>query len=433
MPGKDAELKKSIVCIQNFLKTRVTRRHVEMFSFADYALPESQQTNYPALFAGNGPLNIEIPVDKQVGKPFLLVGVSCFYMLKLAVNLCAKGQFDLLKKIIVLDNSKNVVSFWRYMQQTLYVSSDFTAFKTLLQDDEASWSSLCSTDNNKTYVGTIPFEAGYEPFIYSSKRYNVYQCYALIDWLCERVGFERLKSWVMDAMIIPCDWRDKNNMIFNRVDEFAKQHGYEVAVYSSNIVSFVDQYDTDKHEDFEQVFFTIKQLNPIVSLYLDVKFGLTELFGGISGNVFMPSKLLCFSGAGAKDRLLELTGWHAAKEIYNKNTEARKQVVSCFIGAIGQLKQKNYPVMLNLAKEAYESFEKICADECLIDRYVKDYLLGRVLGLAHIKNGDMVPGKSFLEQSANYLGSLYGNSDAVKKYKAEVSGLCQSANYRVTA
>jgi hypothetical protein len=206
--------------------------------------PISLCTSYPVNISGNDPEITFLPTHQPTDR-IALIGTSGLRTLKIA---CQLGS--VYPKIFLIDNSQDVVHFWKALQQKIKIAS--------------------SADG---ILEKITLPACVCPNCNSSTKY--------LKLLCEQYGFEKVKAIILHASVIAQDWADEKT--FTVIGNITKYHRYQsVYVYASNIICYVDTEVRAK-----KILRNIERLNPDLTIHTDM----ISVRGGYKPqNVFLCAK-----------------------------------------------------------------------------------------------------------------------------------------------
>lgn len=231
---EDIRVEKAAIKIQSFSRHFFARKK---YHFVKKPLDECQ--NYPLRVIGNDPVIKALPQHLSHDN-ILLVGTSGLRTLE---NACILG--GRLPKILLIDDSKQVIQFWLNLKKMVASASNQGNFITKLMDEKRREVKKCSCHYCIKY---------YQGMIY------------YLQYLCNQYYFERVKRILLHAMIIPQDWADKNT--FNIINNYIQRHQYQgVYLYPSNIVAYVADSD---HKKAIQILENIEQLNPDLVIHTDM-------------------------------------------------------------------------------------------------------------------------------------------------------------------
>lgn len=193
-------------------------------------LPKEQQTNYHTMVKGNDPVaKIHAHPKKE---PIALIGISGLRAVEIAADLS-----DAFVKIIIVDNSKYVCSFWRTIRELASHHKDAGIFieetcKRAYDSEKDSPYLKAQQDDTREYI----------------------------EYLCEKYGFERIKRMIAGATILCASW--DNSVTLKNIKHILKHIEINtVYMYPSNLASYVIADSVDK-EMALRILDNINQLTP---------------------------------------------------------------------------------------------------------------------------------------------------------------------------
>jgi hypothetical protein len=190
-------------------------------------------TNYNLFVRGNDPEIHCLPRHSSSDK-VLLIGTSGLRTLEIA---CQLGSAHL--KILLLDNSRHVIQFWRGLQRLM---KDATSEIGIL-DRLAPITCPCSQCMASNKADTQYFAS-----------------------LCLEHGFDKIKHMILHASIIPQDLGNKET--FRVISNLVAYHQYQgVYAYLSNIVAYVANTD---EASAKGILENIALLNPTLAIHTDL-------------------------------------------------------------------------------------------------------------------------------------------------------------------
>ncbi|WP_419419887.1 hypothetical protein ACNVED_00850 [Legionella sp. D16C41] len=200
-------------------------------------LPQNELQDYPVMIEGNDP-------DIRGLEPYRcddnisvgLVATSGMRSLELACQLSAG-----LTKLIIIDNSRQVIAFWRKTKALIVESSEA---ETFLQD-------------LRNYVKQS--KCGREHLIEAEFDY--------LNSMFQVFGFSHLKKIITNATIIAQSWADDETM--RAIKEFlADEQVDRIYAYVSNIVAHTCK--DNNHAEADKILQNIQNLNPAMAIHTDL-------------------------------------------------------------------------------------------------------------------------------------------------------------------
>lgn len=214
-------------------------------NYAIKHLPKSELQDYKVLITGNDPKMNCLPhheKDEQIA----LIGTSGMRSVEIACELSGGTP-----KLIILDNSKQVVEFWREARKLIANCNSQSDFLNSL----SFYIDITQCDR----MGLKNDELKY------------------LEQLFNKYGFDRLKHIISGATVIAQSWADKD--VINKIKNIlALTEIQTVYAYPSNIVAYL--YEDGEKANALQVLKNIQMLNPTLAIHTDLVFGRPE-------NVFM--------------------------------------------------------------------------------------------------------------------------------------------------
>lgn len=196
-------------------------------------LPADQITEYQIRIMGNDPNFEGLSQHKVTNEKIAIIGTSGLKVLDIAYQL---SDLTITPKIIIVDNSKSVIRFWRALREFVcrYNGSP--------------------SDFDEQLVGFI--ESIAEPQLFNNKAPIKEPLLNLL----QQIGQSHFISMVKHSSILLQDWGNKDTFI--KLKNILKVHGIDkIYLYPSNIACF-----TKEQTKRELVLSNIEQFNPTLSL-----------------------------------------------------------------------------------------------------------------------------------------------------------------------
>lgn len=191
--------------------------------------------NYPVNVRGNDPVINGLP-EHEAHEKIVIVATSGLRSVEIAGKM--KTQFP---KLIILDNSKQVIHFWRTLRKISENNEIVDAASFFLYLDEY-----------------------YKDDIYLREK-NPEKDFEYIDFLFKEYGFEKIKKILANTAIIGQSWADKNTFV--KIRNIASYHKYDsVYTYPSNIVAYL-HFAQKRADEALQVLENIALLNPTMTFH----------------------------------------------------------------------------------------------------------------------------------------------------------------------
>lgn len=234
--------------IQSSWKGRNTRK-----KFAFKQLPEIQMTKSHTFLVGNDPKITGLePYASVSGEKVALIGTSGLRALALV---CKLGNREALPKLIIVDNSKQVIKFWRNLREMVakdvYHSNDefLQKFQEFFEQNKA----LCRILSNDAFTclnaGALEYE-NQDPVLFLSQLIGAF-------------GLHYVCMIIKSSVIIGQSWADTT--LFSSLKNILKLNGIDKTyIYPSNIPSVIDD------EDLDSFFANIQIIAPHLSIITDL-------------------------------------------------------------------------------------------------------------------------------------------------------------------
>lgn len=214
----------------------LTRGFFSRNEFKLSSIPSTHRLLSPLFIKGNDPEINKLPrylSDKKI----IIIGTSGLRIVELACKLGGK-----LPKIVLVDNSRNVIEFWHALKDVAITSLHKKEFiNNLFPEDDLS---------------PKPVDA----------------CWKVCSYLLElfdSFGFDRVKKIIAHATILPQKWEDKKT--FKSLRCVITLHQYDgVYVYPSNISAFL--WACNQENKTKQVLNNIELLNPDLAIHTNLGF-----------------------------------------------------------------------------------------------------------------------------------------------------------------
>lgn len=420
--GDQAQLNQAAIRIQKAWQRHVFRKNAPKNPFEKFVLDSDAQTNFPAVFSGNDPDELDKLCGMKIGEPFVFVGTSCFFSFRLALACSDQGRSALIKKIIILDNSRNVIRFWSYLRCQIAQCFNYDSFERNLRNCQAEWCVLFPSDAGFQVSGSIPIRKDHEPLVYDTIQMMINRFYIYLREANEAVGFSELKRLIGSVWALPCDWVSKSEALFHAIRDWASKEKLKIALYTSNIASVLSDWDKPEFSDDLLLFFSrVKLLEPIVSIYSDTKMLLAHEILGMSPLTGAPSQLICMTGVGEK-AVQQLISPRKIKSDFDSGMKVMPDIKKHFFNALVAFGENKYVAAVADFNDAINLYEQVASKGNLPDQYFLRYMLERLRGISMIKGGDE-KGVVHLENSLHYFQSLYGSCEAERALKKEVTDL----------
>lgn len=221
----------SLVRLQATVRGFLARKHCNINQ-----LPQNQLSDYRIFITGNDP---EIkglpthPAEEQIA----LIGTSGFRSLALA---CALSQG--IPKLIILDNSRYVVNFWRMARHLAEQSLDQSTFLCLLKDYAITSQCYREDLNNEFY---------------------------LIETGMNKTDFHQVKKIIAGSVVLGQSWEDERLML--TLKNILDHHEIKtVYAYVSNIAACTN---AGNPREADNILKNIQKLGPVIAIHTDLYCG----------------------------------------------------------------------------------------------------------------------------------------------------------------
>lgn len=223
--------------IPSIIKTQaMVRGFLARKAYQIKPLPKAALKDYPVLITGNDPCIKRLP-RHNADETVALVGTSGMRSIEIACRL-SNGHV----KLIIIDNSRQVTSFWRAAREIMMLSNTEDQFlkelNTYLKISHCSRNS-CLTKEESHYLK------------------------ALIDYF----GLGKIKQIMTSAVVLGQSWGDTAVIIKvkNVLAHLEIQYTY---AYVSNIVSYLAC--RNENAEAQKVLENIQRLEPYIAIHTDL-------------------------------------------------------------------------------------------------------------------------------------------------------------------
>lgn len=240
----------NVIKIQSVIRGSQTRDKYQMNE-----LPRAALENYPTFVVGNDPqmppeLNNYIQPDDKIA----LVATSGMRAVSLA---CKLGNSKQLPKIILVDNSSQVVEFWK-------------AMRSFVQDDTKAGTKELFLENlplflqkNRCLYRELDAKA-FENSCTDKVKYLSQDISIYFKALIDKYDYKYIKDIISHAYIIQQSWADIE--VFAKIKNILNYLGIsKIFMYPSNIVSCIGNESVQN-----QVLQNIESLTPILSIHTNL-------------------------------------------------------------------------------------------------------------------------------------------------------------------
>ncbi|WP_131781450.1 hypothetical protein [Legionella gresilensis] len=194
-------------------------------------IPKQDLEDYKVMIKGNDPIIDKLP-QHEANEDVALIAVSGMRSLEIACQL-SKGK----PKLIIIDNSRQVVEFWRKARAVMSQSYNETDFLNELKDY------VVGTRCNRPRFTDNEFE-------YLEKIFHTFE-------------FTRIKQIISNVTVLGQSWADEQVMF--KVKNILDYHGIRnIYAYPSNLIAYLDG---DREGD--KILQNIALVNPIMAIHTD--------------------------------------------------------------------------------------------------------------------------------------------------------------------
>lgn len=213
-----------------------TRRFFAQKKYGIKQISVANREDYKVFIRGNDP-QITLQPHSQPDEHIALVATSGMRSIELACQLDTNRI-----KLIILDNSKQVIAFWQKAKEILSFADTKEIFLIHLYD----------------YISTTNCDKG------SSRERNM----QYLEDLFKKYGFDKIKMIINSSSVIAQSWSDTD--IINKIKNILKyQNINAIYAYPSNIVAYL--YNKLEINNSKMVLENIALLNPIAAIHTDMQ------------------------------------------------------------------------------------------------------------------------------------------------------------------
>jgi len=217
-------------------------------NFAITQLTTQQLANYKAFLVGNDPVIDNIERYAPVTGSIAVVGLSCARVIKIACEIACK-QIE-VPKIFLVENSRQVISFWRSLKALAhkvgYAEEFAVELERFLAKNPQLWRSIANKFGKE---GKIYPEQNLRGFF--TELFNLH-------------GFSRVMEIIKRAVVIKQSWTSE--ALFEKLNNmFLKLEIKNVVVYASNLVTYMKA--VAGVAGAKQILKNISLLNPLLAIH----------------------------------------------------------------------------------------------------------------------------------------------------------------------
>lgn len=247
----DISPNESATRIQSFWRGHSYRKEITIKQ-----LTEKQMKYCRAYLVGNDPQITGLaPYASKPGETIALIGTSGFRSLALA---CELGHKESIPKLIIVDNSYQVITFWRSLRKmvekkTFADPKKFTqAFRKFLYQNEDLYRIMADD---------------YFSSRHNSPHYENQNTELYLNHLIDSFGLDYLCKIIKKATFIAQSWTDKT--LFKALKNILALHNIDkIYLYPSNILHCIEH--TNAKVKADDLLANIQQIAPTLSIITDV-------------------------------------------------------------------------------------------------------------------------------------------------------------------
>lgn len=249
--GTNSIQEESALLIQSFWRGYFTKK-----KYRFKQLPETQMKTFLTLLVGNDPKikGLE-PYMSIPGEKIALIGTSGLRSLALA---CKLGNRNTPPKLIIIDNSRHVINFWRNLR-TMVEKSVFNdkheflkKFNEFLKQNCELYRSPPHDARDRSISGILEYE-GHNHSLF-------------LENLIDTFELQYVQTIIKSAVIIGQSWTDE--VLFVRLKNILKLNGInKIFIYPSNIAHYIKRDEIDETDGF---FKNIQIISPVLSIVTDL-------------------------------------------------------------------------------------------------------------------------------------------------------------------
>jgi hypothetical protein len=218
------------------------------------ALPDNEREDYPAFVIGNDPkMPPELDHYIEPEDKIALVATSGFRAISLA---CKLGNPNQIPKILLVDNSRQVIALWRAMRD--FVRNDSKAdigplflyyLEKFLSEHQRLYRNLPADILKKHCTEQVS--------------YLSQDIFGYFKTLINKYDYQYVRKVIMHTSLIEQSWADSDT--FNKIGNILSYLNIDkIIMYPSNIVACIDDQETQ-----EKVLNNIEALSPMLSIHTD--------------------------------------------------------------------------------------------------------------------------------------------------------------------
>lgn len=208
-----------------------------------HSLSKEQLRSYNTNVPGNDPNILNLPRHRS-NTQVALVATSGVRSVHIACELGGK-----LPKIFLIDNSRHVIDYWRYIQREMKTATNKSEFFAAL----TAYTMRCVEPQDIVELLVRQKE------LKEDIRYYTF--------LFENYGFSRCKSIILNTSVIPQSWEDVST--FRKIKNICIYLGYDkLYAYASNIASYL--HIKGQSASARKVLENIQLLEPNLAIHSDL-------------------------------------------------------------------------------------------------------------------------------------------------------------------
>jgi hypothetical protein len=243
---------------QKFYIERLTKIQATVRGFLDRQkfnikpLKNNELKDYPTFAVGNDPqMPKELDQYHNPNEPIALIATSGMRPVSLA---CKLGNSNHIPKIILVDNSKDVIAFWHAMR-------DFIEDNTKSGTKELFSKHFPDFLKNNQHLYRNFSDENYKKYCTDKVKYLNQNVDVFFKALIKKYGYDYVRNVIKHTSIIPQSWADSNTFV--KIKNILTHLGInQIYLYPSNIVACV------KDEKIQnQILENIYKMAPVLSIH----------------------------------------------------------------------------------------------------------------------------------------------------------------------
>ncbi|OGT36455.1 MAG: hypothetical protein A3F11_11735 [Gammaproteobacteria bacterium RIFCSPHIGHO2_12_FULL_37_14] len=237
--------------IQNNFRTYLAQKKYQV-----QELSPNAQTNYPTHIVGNDPVMTDDIFSYKSKKDEKIALIATGGMRALMVA-CQLNNSNETPKIILIDNSKIVCTFWRELRKFSEENKNEDSFLSTLPSFLKKHEILYEYQFEKHHAALPDIQE-----VLGTKLHNQ-NSYRFFSKIINEFGYKLMRSIILHTTVIAQTWVDP--IIFSKIKNILSLHNINnIYMYPSNIAFYV------KNEDRMKVLKNIDNMRPTLSIQTDL-------------------------------------------------------------------------------------------------------------------------------------------------------------------